>query len=195
MSTQKSQSRKQVVPFHTYLDDMMTAQGLRNVEVAERLGYKPNVIAMFRSGSMKVPPNKVKALAEILGVDTLALVKRAMSYYDPELWETLDGLLGDRLVTQNERAILEVIRGRLNGIDIPLHLNDEFVGRLEMMADVAFDAQVRGELAAGGKSTTKRDSVITRANAEVNALIERQAVERQELRKKLQVEKALSRAA
>jgi hypothetical protein len=79
-------------------------------EIAAKLGYeKQNVISMFKTGQTKVPVNKIGPLARILEVDAVWLLRRALSEYQPDLWQALEETLGPR-VTTNELEILSALR-------------------------------------------------------------------------------------
>src|SRR5690349_5937385 len=81
-------------------------------EVADELGYPtPNVISMFRQGKMKVPLEKVPALAAALELDPRDLLLAAMTEYAPATLRALTQVFGS-FPTANETAILEFVRAR-----------------------------------------------------------------------------------
>ena len=75
-------------------------------EIAAEIGYdKPNMISMFKRGEVKVPLDKVPALAKALHVDPAHLFRLALEQYWPELGATIEGIFG-RTVTEKEFEFL-----------------------------------------------------------------------------------------
>lgn len=94
--------------------------GRTQKEVADELGYTtPNVISMFRQGKMKVPLEKVPALAYALEIDPRRLFLTAMREYAPATLGAIEQVFGS-FPTQHERSILEFIRSRTNQADPPM---------------------------------------------------------------------------
>lgn len=94
-----------------YLTQQINICGKSQKEIADEVGYeKPNVITMFKQGKTKLPINKVGAFAKALGIDPLHLLRIAMSEYTRETWDVIEELIGKSLVTQDELAVLEIIR-------------------------------------------------------------------------------------
>jgi transcriptional regulator with XRE-family HTH domain len=78
-------------------------------EIAQRLGYRPNVISMFKTGAAKVPFEKIPELAATLGVDAAHLVRLGLEQYWPDRFDAI-GQVFPRMVTQNEMELIEVMR-------------------------------------------------------------------------------------
>jgi len=80
--------------------------------IAEQAGYaRQNVVSMFKQGKMKIPIEKIPALAEIIEVDPKLLLRTAMAEYFPKIWEVLQEHFGNGLlVSDEERRILETLR-------------------------------------------------------------------------------------
>jgi transcriptional regulator with XRE-family HTH domain len=75
-------------------------------EIAVEIGYdKPNMISMFKRGEVKVPLDKIPALAKALQVDPSHLFRLAVEQYWPGLEGTIDTIFG-RIATANEEEIL-----------------------------------------------------------------------------------------
>jgi hypothetical protein len=69
------------------------ALGLTDAEVATALGYEnERVTALLKSGSMKIPVNKVAALAKTLQLDGFELLRAALTESAPELWQAIQEL-------------------------------------------------------------------------------------------------------
>jgi len=127
------------VPFHEWLSVQINQSGKTNVELADALGYpRPNVIAMLKTGAMKLPLNKIGQMSRALGIDPVFLLQRVLSDSAPEMWSALNEVLSGRLVTGNEMALVEFVRSRLPGIDANVigykEFSDALEGPLEMIA-------------------------------------------------------------
>jgi len=86
-------------------------------EIAAEIGYdKPNVISMFKRGEMKVPLDKVPALAKAIDVDPAHLFRLAMEQYWPDQHEAISAVFGT-VVTKNEAEIVGKIRELTNNSD------------------------------------------------------------------------------
>jgi transcriptional regulator with XRE-family HTH domain len=91
-----------------YLDHQIEAlKGLKTQrQIAAEIGYeKPNMISMFKRGEVKVPLDKVPALAKALHVDPAHLFRLALEQYWPDLGDTITEIFG-RTVTKNEFELL-----------------------------------------------------------------------------------------
>lgn len=93
-------------------------QGIKTQrEIAAEIGYdKANIISMFKRGEMRVPLDKIPALATSLNVDAAFLFRLAMLQYWPDRADTVTKIFGT-IVTQNEAAIIERIRELTNNTD------------------------------------------------------------------------------
>lgn len=146
MTTKKARP----IPLHTFLHHQVQAmEDMTNVKVAEALGYeKPNVIAMMFTGSMKVPINKVPALAKVLGLDPIALLRRVFMEYSPDVWRTIEDTLGSSVpLAANEVALIQGLREHLGGEDVALMADAKFRSQLQEAASEALDRHVRRVLA------------------------------------------------
>lgn len=95
-----------------FLTNMLEMSESTQKEIAAALGYeKSNIITMFKQGHTKVPLGKVKALAHALNVDPAYLIRLVIREYHPDMWSAIEECLGGGLATDNEREILEEIRG------------------------------------------------------------------------------------
>lgn len=186
MADHPTRSTTASVPVHLYLSQLLDAHpDLTNVEMARRLGYpRPNVIAMMRTGTMKIPIQKVPDIARILDIEPLALFQRVLSEYDPDLWALLNHLQGPPLVTRHEMALVSVLRAETGNMDPDFVADRAFVSALKLLAAQAADRAV-GKAIPGRQNAIKRDSAAIRLNQELEDLCRRQAVERLDLRRRL----------
>lgn len=101
---------------------------VKNVDLATALGYKmPNVIAMIKSGSMKISASKAVECARILKLDPVFFLGKVIQENDAELWDTISKVLGKRMVSNNEMEVVKLMRDELDGHDVPLAADPSFV--------------------------------------------------------------------
>jgi hypothetical protein len=116
--TTAAKGRMSALPTHEYLTLRIAESGKTNTEIAEEVGYpRPNVIAMLKTGGMRLPLNKVGPMARALGIDPVFLLEKVLTETSPELWDALRSVIGDRLVTENEIKTIQFMRKELNGFD------------------------------------------------------------------------------
>lgn len=109
------------LPVKDVLCIRMNELGIRNVDMQLALGYaKPNVIAMIKSGTMRLPEEKALLAAKVLELDPVDLLGKVISENDPKLWDAIKSVMGRQLVSANELALIEHIRAELDGFDADL---------------------------------------------------------------------------
>ena len=102
-----------------YITQQLSISPKTQVEVTEELGLdKPNIVTMFKQGRTKVPINRIPALANALGVDPVYLLSLAMNEYMPDAWQVIQKLLKNTLITDNELAIVNIIREGSAGMNL-----------------------------------------------------------------------------
>ncbi len=67
----------------------LQARGITAAEVAKRLGYTPQMIAMLKGGAAPVPTKKIAPLAEALEIEPARFAKQCVASYYPHLKEML----------------------------------------------------------------------------------------------------------
>ena len=113
--------RYSALPVKDVLKIRMKDLGLKNSDMQRALNYPhPNVIAMMKSGSMRLPASKVIAAAQLLQVDPTFLLGKVIAENDPALWDVISSLMGKQLITVNELAMVKLMRQGLGGHDIDL---------------------------------------------------------------------------
>jgi hypothetical protein len=75
---------------------------------------------MIKMGSMRLPEGKGIETADLLKVDRTFLLGKVISENNPELWDAITTIMGDRLVTANELALIKFVREGLDGHDTDL---------------------------------------------------------------------------
>lgn len=107
------------LPVKDVLKIRMKDLSIKNTDLQKALDYPmPNVIAMMKSGSMRLPANKAVVTAKLLQVDAVFLLSKVIAENDPDLWDVISALLGNQLVTANEMALLKFVRQGLDGHDV-----------------------------------------------------------------------------
>jgi transcriptional regulator with XRE-family HTH domain len=97
--------------------DISVSMGKTQREIAGEIGYaSPNMISMFKRGEVKVPLDKIPALARALNVDAAFLFKLAIQQYWPDAGEAIAEIFGT-VLTKNETAIVEKLRHKSKGSD------------------------------------------------------------------------------
>jgi hypothetical protein len=77
------------------LRDAIESSGTSQTRLAEAPGYgHANIISMFKSGNMRVPPEKIPGLTRMLGLDSRQLVREWLAAYEPELLDVIEGQFG-----------------------------------------------------------------------------------------------------
>jgi len=98
------------IRFVRHIDQLITESEKTQAEIARELGYpKANIITMFKSGTTRVPVDKVPLLADSLGVDRIELLTMWLQDYQPVLFEVISSTIGPR-VSATERTWLRGLR-------------------------------------------------------------------------------------
>lgn len=94
-----------------WLADQQTLAGVSDEALASALGYEsPKVIQMFMSGGMKVPIDKVPALADALDLHPGLLMRRVLNDVSPELLQAIEHCLGALCLSEGEQKLIAAIR-------------------------------------------------------------------------------------
>jgi len=185
-----------VMPLHVYLRyRMRQLPDLTNAEVARALGYpRPNVVAMIMSGTMPLPLAKVPALARVLRIDPLALLRRAMSSYMPEEWQTIETVIGEtKLLSSNEMALLQKFREVLAGEDVALLDDAQFSSEISELLIAALNRHVQTLLAARPTDKPARPTTAAGLSDSMVDLLRQQAIERTALARRHAASRAAAR--
>ncbi|UBM12728.1 helix-turn-helix domain-containing protein [Cupriavidus metallidurans] len=139
MAKTAPQARARTIPVAEFIKNQIRLSGRSQSDVAKELGYAPNLMAMISNGNTRLPLNKVPALAQALGVDEMALMRMAITEYDPVLWEVLDRVFRGRLVTEAEGKLIKEIREAAGGIpeDVDLEFTDAELRQIGAIANKA----------------------------------------------------------
>lgn len=96
--------------------ELQASLGKTRQQIATEAGYeRPNMISMMCNGDVKVPIDKVPALARALNVDLSYLMRLTLVQYWPGSAEDIADVFGT--VTSNEAKMLGIIRSANNHSD------------------------------------------------------------------------------
>jgi len=115
------------------------ASDLTQREIADRAGFRQaNVISMLKTGEMRVPLDRIPALARTLGMDERTFLLAAIEEYHPGVHEVLVETLGLPL-SDAELGILTMFRmANMRGqIEIEGPFKQALEGILELTAAVS----------------------------------------------------------
>lgn len=80
---------------------------LTDDELAQRIGYDSGrVIAMVKSGAMRLPINKVAPIAHALGFDAVLVFRAVLNEHNPELLSVIEDILEPLHLTREERRMI-----------------------------------------------------------------------------------------
>jgi hypothetical protein len=83
------------LPVKDILKIRMDDLGIKNPDLQRALDYpKPNVIAMMRGGSMRLPASKALVAARLLELDPVFLLSKVIAENDPALWDAISAVMG-----------------------------------------------------------------------------------------------------
>ena len=120
--------RFSALPLKDILKIRMKDLGIKNVDLQKILGYPaPNVIAMIKGGTMRLPEAKAIEVADALQLDRNFVLGKVISENNPELWAAITTVMGDRLVSASELALVHLVRKALDGHDVNLAESPDFV--------------------------------------------------------------------
>lgn len=116
------------LPVSALLKIRMRDLELTNSDLQRVMGYDhPNVVAMMRTGAMRMPAIKVVEVARPLQVDPAFLLRKVLGENDAALWGVIESVMGDRLITADEMAFVRRVREMLDGHDVDLVGDAEFM--------------------------------------------------------------------
>ena len=120
-STPARPDRLTALPVKEIIKSRLKDLDLKNTDLQKALDYpRPNVIAMMKKGTMRLPASKAVIAAKLLEVDPVFLLSKVIAESDADLWDVISLVMADRLITANEMAILTLLRQLLNGQDLNL---------------------------------------------------------------------------
>lgn len=105
--------------------------GRSNRELASDLNYKnENVIAMMRSGKMRLPFDKVGSAARSLQLDPVYLMMRWSAESGADIMGVLNSIFTRKVLSRNEERLIEKLRPINQGIDVDLDAHPEALNEI-----------------------------------------------------------------
>lgn len=112
----------------------LIAQGQESLALSDgaltdALGYdSPEVIALIKAGRMRLPMNKVGALAEALELDAGEVMRQLLHETSPVMLQSLEACLGPLNLTSTEKRLILKLRAAAAGqATAPLFLDGNSV--------------------------------------------------------------------
>lgn len=91
--------------------DRQADLGLSDLDVALGMSYdSPTVVALIKSGSMCLPINKARALADVLHVEPGAVMRMLLGDTSPEMLKGIEDCLGPLSLTSTEVRLIRKLR-------------------------------------------------------------------------------------
>lgn len=116
------------ISFRHFLIRRQEEAGLSNKDLANAIGYESqNVVAMIRSGVMRLPLNKINLLSKALQVDKVLMLNKVLEERDPELLEVINETLGKNLITDHEMTLVKFVRQEMGGLELNIMAHPEFI--------------------------------------------------------------------
>jgi transcriptional regulator with XRE-family HTH domain len=98
-----------------FLADRIAAVDKTQKQIASECGFdNANVITMFKNGSTKLPIGRIALLAKAIEVDPIHLLRLVMLEYIPDLWESIETIMQNTVLTANELQLVQAYR-EVNG--------------------------------------------------------------------------------
>ncbi|MES2365738.1 MAG: XRE family transcriptional regulator [Pseudomonadota bacterium] len=94
-----------------FIADRLADSDKTQREIAQECGFeKPNIITMFKTGSTKLPLNRIAALAKALDADPAHLLRLVMREYIPDTWDAIENIMNSTILTANELELVRAYR-------------------------------------------------------------------------------------
>ena len=124
-------------PTAEFLTRAIAFSGRSQRDIAEVAGFpKPNALSMMKTGDMKVPIDRIPALADACDVDAAAFVRVAMQEYQPDVWQTILRAVGEPM-SADETDLLSIYRitKKQHGIHLAKTAGEMILGLLFLLED------------------------------------------------------------
>lgn len=93
------------------IEAQQTALELTDHDLCAALGFEREIIlGLIKAGSMRMPLNKIPALAVALEVDPIELMKQALLEQDPALSKIIEDLFNPLRLTSTEVNLIKHLR-------------------------------------------------------------------------------------
>lgn len=131
-SFREREHRMSKLPMKDLLRARMEELELKNIDLQLALDYpQPNVIAMMKMGSMKMPASKAVDVARALKMDPAFILSKLLNENEPALWDTIQKVMGNRIVSEAEMGLITFIRGELEGFELDFTKSEPFINGIK----------------------------------------------------------------
>lgn len=90
-------------------------------EIAYDIGYdQPQALSMYKRGEAKVPLERLPDFARALDIDLALLFRSGLEQWWPGEQAALNQMFMERIVTQNERALIKLVSTYLQADDFEI---------------------------------------------------------------------------
>lgn len=114
-----SQSSTNQEPITALINRCQTELGKSDEEVAQEVGFdRVATFIMIKTGTIKLPVQRVALLASALSVDPAQLLRLLLAEAMPDVLAAIDSLLCPTALTANELKLVQTFRHLANGKDI-----------------------------------------------------------------------------
>lgn len=118
-----------------FLAERLAQSSKTQREIATECGFEyPNIIAMFKMGTTKIPLIHVGPLAKALDADPAHFLRVVMTEYMPETWDGIENIMHGCILTANELELVRLFRTATDDKDphpSALHVSPDGVFTLE----------------------------------------------------------------
>ena len=91
-----------------FLTDAINRSSKSQMQIAAECGFtSTNMVTMVKQGRSKMPIQKVKLMADSLGVDARLLMKMCFEEYQPGAWEVIEEVFRSSPITNPGRRVSE----------------------------------------------------------------------------------------
>lgn len=119
-----------------YVSHMVSKCNKSQRDIAVECGFEsPNIIAMIKNGSTKVPLNRIGLLAKAIDADPAHLLRLAMSEYMPDTWCSIEAIMGE-FMSAHEKFLVQQFRAETRHFDPVVHDVCWVDGRLSVTVDM-----------------------------------------------------------
>jgi transcriptional regulator with XRE-family HTH domain len=106
-------------PVASLISERQLTLNISDEQLAMAIGFKrSSIIAMIKAGKLKLPANKIVAIAAALSIDPAYFLRAHLAETAPEMLAAIDALTSQKLLTVNETKLIENYRFLAKGHDV-----------------------------------------------------------------------------
>ncbi|MEO8408423.1 MAG: hypothetical protein ABI476_08345, partial [Oxalobacteraceae bacterium] len=94
-----------------YIAQCIAASDKTQQQIAKEIGWpNANAVSMLTTGRLKLPTNRIGALAKALSIDSSHLLRLTLREYTPGVLEAIEDVLDRPLISAREAALIDGFR-------------------------------------------------------------------------------------